>query len=243
ADELAFVRLLSLFPKVGEKTCFKLWDKLGRQLNLKNPDQVAWMQKNLPAAAGLVWKKLEPILVAYEKENLRNDPGEIIFQLVKCFYKEYAVETFENFKRRLEDIDELVNFSSRFTTVDDFLNEIILLTNMDGDAGEVEEGGEQDVLRLSTVHQAKGLEWKAVFLLWLTDGMFPSMRSLSEGADNEAEERRLFYVAATRAKDELFLCVPEMRRTHDGGVLSCTPSRFIQELNADLLKEEFVGFV
>ena len=98
------------------------------------------------------------------------------------------------------------------------------------------------MLKLSTVHQAKGLEWPVVFILWMNEGLFPSQRSLNEAA-SAAEERRLFYVATTRAKDELFLCAPEVRRTRDGGAMPCIPSRFVTEVPADLFEEEFVGFI
>jgi len=70
--------------------------------------------------------------------------------------------------------------------------------------------------------------------------MFPSSRSMGENED-DAEERRLFYVAVTRAKDELVLCAPEMRRTRDGRVFFCKPSRFIKELPRGLTRESF-GF-
>ena len=83
---------------------------------------------------------------------------------------------------------------------------------------------------------AKGLEWRAVFAIWLTDGMFPSSRSL-ESLDAVEEERRLFYVAVTRAKDELYLCYPAF---WPGGSLDNQiqrPSRFLQEIPSDLLDE------
>ena len=72
--------------------------------------------------------------------------------------------------------------------------------------------------------------------------MFPSSRSMND-AGGVAEERRLFYVATTRAKDELYLCTPEVRRTHDGGCITYEPSRFVSELSRDLIQDEFVGFI
>jgi DNA helicase-2/ATP-dependent DNA helicase PcrA len=89
---------------------------------------------------------------------------------------------------------------------------------------------DDEVLRLSTVHQAKGLEFKVVFVMWLADGMFPSSKSLQNPA-NEEEERRLFYVSVTRAKDYLFLIYPLIRNTagYYGDVFQ-RPSRFILEL-------------
>jgi DNA helicase-2/ATP-dependent DNA helicase PcrA len=90
------------------------------------------------------------------------------------------------------------------------------------------------------VHQAKGLEWKAVFVIWLADGMFPAARSLEE-AGSESEERRLFYVAVTRARDYLWLCVPRMRKSRDGGVQICQPSRFVDEVDPALLQADHPG--
>ena len=92
-------------------------------------------------------------------------------------------------------------------------------------------------MRLSTVHQAKGLEWKAVIVPWMSDGLFPSSRSLQDD-EGEAEERRLFYVCATRAKDELVFCMPDYRVTRDGGMNFLSPSRFIAELPEHLLDRE-----
>mgnify|MGYP006165024953 FL=1 len=71
--------------------------------------------------------------------------------------------------------------------------------------------------------------------------MFPSPRSLTESEDSDAEERRLFYVAVTRAKDELTICAPEVRRTREGGFIHCPPSRFIEEIPDALLRYETVG--
>ncbi|UCD35709.1 MAG: ATP-dependent helicase, partial [Nitrospiraceae bacterium] len=88
---------------------------------------------------------------------------------------------------------------------------------------------EGEAIVLSTVHRAKGLEWSRVFIIGLTDGAFPSARSLGE-LESEEEERRVFYVAVTRAKDELYLCYPVMdNRWHDGSIVK-RPSLFLQEL-------------
>jgi DNA helicase-2/ATP-dependent DNA helicase PcrA len=87
------------------------------------------------------------------------------------------------------------------------------------------------------VHQAKGLEWNVVIILWLAEGMFPSARALAESENGDAEERRLFYVAVTRARDELFLCFPEIRRRQDGAVMYLEPSRFVREIPSEYLRE------
>jgi DNA helicase-2/ATP-dependent DNA helicase PcrA len=86
---------------------------------------------------------------------------------------------------------------------------------------------------LSTIHQAKGLEWHAVFLIHLLEGFFPSPRALDE-AGGEEEERRIFYVAMTRARDELYLSYPIIRPGGYGASVVQQPSRFLQELPEDL---------
>jgi DNA helicase II / ATP-dependent DNA helicase PcrA len=94
---------------------------------------------------------------------------------------------------------------------------------------DVIQGGEEDeLLTLTSVHQAKGLEWKAVFLIWAAEGKFPSPRSLRE-IDSEEEERRLWYVALTRAQDELYLTYPLMITDYNRQTVLQKPSRFIME--------------
>ena len=92
---------------------------------------------------------------------------------------------------------------------------------------------EEDRVCLSSIHQAKGLEWQAVFLAWLTEGMFPGTRSLEDDAALE-EERRLFYVGVTRCKDELYLTYPELRLNAGYGEAFQRPSRFLEELPVEM---------
>ena len=126
------------------------------------------------------------------------------------------------------------SFSEQFDSLQEFLTQLALLTNIEAEETDVADR-DTERLRLSTIHQAKGLEFGVVFVLWLSDGMFPSGRSLDE-REGESEERRLFYVVTTRAKDELHLMVPSYRRQRDGGVQYYNPSRFVQELDENLLQ-------
>jgi DNA helicase-2/ATP-dependent DNA helicase PcrA len=241
ANEMAFSRLVQLFPKVGAKTAVKIFKKLGCRVNLQRPETCADVLAALPAAAKEEWEKIQDIFIAYREENLSNDPGEVIFRFVKAFYKEYMVENFDNHKFRQEDIDGLIDFTVKFESTESFLQEIALLTNLDADSGNAPaEEEDRDSIRLSTVHQAKGLEWKVVFVLFVNEDMFPSKKSVEEAGD--AEERRLFYVAVTRAEDELFLCSPMVRRQRDGGMIFLDPSRFLTEIPEDMLQQDGGGF-
>ena len=131
-------------------------------------------------------------------------------------------------------------------------------------------GPDDEKIVLSSVHQAKGLEWRVVFLIWLADGRFPSQRALRvpggiihvpdvtipaemavmlrENMDEkeiiipgEEEERRLFYVAVTRAKQELYLVFPVMARDRGGMDVLMEPSRFIRELPGEVFEKWVIG--
>lgn len=241
SDELAFTRLVEMFPKVGKKTSHKIFRKLGGRVNLQRPETHEELIAALPAAARDEWEKVKDVFIAYREENLSNDPGEVIFRFNKAFYKEYMVENFDNHKFRQEDLDGLIDFTVKFDSTESFLSEIALLTNLDADSGKApSDEADEDSLRLSTVHQAKGLEWKAVFVLFVNEDMFPSKKSIEESGD--AEERRLFYVAVTRAEDELFLCSPMVRRQRDGGMIFLDPSRFLTEIPENFLQQDGGGF-
>ncbi len=239
-DELAFTRLLQLFPGVASKGASKIWGKLGKHCDLSTGVGRAALMGFLPKVTKPAWEPMEPLLEAYYAESLSEDPGEVIARFLSVFYENHAKSAFDDMARRMEDIQELVLYTADFQSNEEFLGQMALITNLDAEADRMGKAA-ADSLRLTTVHQAKGLEWRVVFVLWMADGLFPSSRSLDE-PEGEAEERRLFYVAVTRARDELFLCVPKVRRQHDGGAQFLSPSRFILELDSDLLKQEKAPF-
>jgi len=229
SDWLAFQRLMELFPKIGTKTAQKLFKFFDGRVNLLHEDTSLQLKDMLPSAASEIWEKVVPIFHAYRSENLVTDPGEVIYRFNKIFYKNYMEETFDNHKFRGEDIDGLIDFTTKFDSVETFLAEVALLTNLDTDAAaQAEQTEDERILRLSTVHQAKGLEWKVIFILFVNEDMFPSKKTVEEQGDTE--ERRLFYVAITRAEDLLFLMMPIVRRQRDGGIIFLEKSRFIQEI-------------
>ena len=235
-DELAFTRLLELFPKVGKKTSLKIFRSLDGRVNLQRKEVCMQVEAALPAAAREEWKKIEPVFLAYREENLDADPGEIVYRFNKAFYNEYMVENFDNSKYRAEDLDGLIDFTTKFESTEAFLSEIALLSNLDAEGNTSPDVDTSDSIRLSTIHQAKGLEFKVVFVLFLCESMFPGTKSIEESGDSE--ERRLFYVAVTRAEDQLFLCCPEVRRQRDGGIIFLEPSRFINEIPPHLLQKD-----
>jgi DNA helicase-2/ATP-dependent DNA helicase PcrA len=172
--------------------------------------------------------KLARLWVELETGAL-DGPGQALRKIVEAHYGEYADRTFSNGPTRREDLEHLAGYADRYPTSQAFLDEVALVLGVA--AENVVAGGEpDDVLVLSTIHQAKGLEWPVVFLLWLADGRFPAAQALRSD-DELDEERRLFYVATTRAADELYLCYPTLEESRDGPMKLLRPSRFLREVD------------
>ncbi len=254
-DELAWKRLLKMIPSVGNVTANKIYESLaysenpfaliksvpsasadGSTLAVKAPanaggtDPFARLQNKKP------WQDFAKLLELITSDENRNKPAKQIELILTSGYEQYLQETFENADARAEDLRQLALYATRYDTTEDFLSELALLsterfkepTPIIGE--DVVMGGEEDeLLTLTSIHQAKGAEWKAVFIIWTAEGKFPSPRALKE-FDSEEEERRLWYVALTRAKDELYLTYPQMMVDYSRQTVLQKPSRFILEV-------------
>ena len=110
------------------------------------------------------------------------------------------------------------------------------MTNLDARRNDPDE----DRVTLSTIHQAKGMEWSVVIVPWLSEGMFPSSKAGEEGRMDE--ERRLFYVVVTRAKDRLYMFSPQVRKMADGGMFPVEASQFLKEIPRELVNIRRVSF-
>ena len=192
---------------------------------------------NIPASirSKKAWNDFVALLEMLVADENRNNPAKQIALILQNGYEQYLLENYENAEARGEDIRGLSQFASRYDSTEDFLSELALLSTerfkepqaMVGE--DVISGGDEDeLLTLTSVHQAKGLEWKAVFIIWAAEGKFPSPRSLKE-IDSEEEERRLWYVALTRAKDELYLTYPLLMTDYNRQTVLQKPSRFVTE--------------
>ena len=151
-------------------------------------------------------------------------------------YPEYLRAKYENAQGRLEDIESLSIFAKPYRTLESLLSELVLLGELYGQQVGA-ESDEREQLILSSIHQAKGLEWRIVFLIRVAEGSFPSTMALRD-PQGEEEERRVFYVAATRAQEELYFTYPVMHAGYDSdGSLILQPSRFLQEIDTDLYEQ------
>jgi DNA helicase-2/ATP-dependent DNA helicase PcrA len=269
-DELSWKRVLKLYPKVGERTASEVWSRISQ-----SPDPLhAFLSVAPPpsAARGIAGSlnSVRDILRLISVESMLHNPSETIRLVVERGYADYARAKFPNAQARLDDLEQLSQYALRYEDVNRFLEEVALANPIAGEDTAV-VGPEDEKIVLSSVHQAKGLEWRIVFLIWLADGRFPSQRALRvpggiiriepmkvheafefshmiEGdapesqpreivIPGEEEERRLFYVAVTRAKQELYLVFPVMARDRAGMDILMEPSRFVRELPRDVYEK------
>jgi DNA helicase-2/ATP-dependent DNA helicase PcrA len=188
----------------------------------------------VPKKAVTDWAQFSATISQLEDESVRQNPGKMLKLVLDAGYKEYLQENYDNHERRLNDLQELGGFAVQFGNLEEFLTQLSLLTNVEAEDNAPKDG--EDRLRLTTIHQAKGLEFDVVFVIMLCDGLFPSGRS-SESPDGEEEERRLFYVSITRAKNELYLSYPMMRAGFGSTGVDAyqSPSRFLAEIPANLI--------
>jgi len=273
-DELSWKRTLKLYPKIGEKNAAEVWARISTAPNpleafLRGPAAGAY-----PPGRGVApsLDSARDVLRLISGDSMKRNPSESIRLVVERGYADYARAKFPNAQARLDDLEQLSQYALRYGDVEEFLDEVALANPISGEDVAV-VGPEDEKIVLSSVHQAKGLEWRAVFVIWLADGRFPSQRALRvpggivrippnrvhealpllegiEGpAENpielvipgEEEERRLFYVAITRAMQELYLVFPVMSRDRGGMDVLMEPSRFVRELPGDVYEKWVIG--
>ena len=237
-DEVAFKRMVKLLPGIGNRSAENLWSSWNKSLNERG-EITSWSERLLPMTVSAKtkkhWAQLAHTLDEIAPGGQPNPPPEMITSAVEAIYDDYAKVNFTNYELRQEDLNQLAAFARQFKDVNEFLSQLALISNVDAEAAPNQDA-DREAVNLSTVHQAKGLEFQTVFVIWLTDGMFPSSRSMDERKDLE-EERRLFYVAITRAKDELYLTYPHMRLTGGYGDVFQRPSRFLKEIPNKLVED------
>jgi DNA helicase-2/ATP-dependent DNA helicase PcrA len=232
-DVSAFMRLAILLPKIGEKSAQKLYALAVETAKSKQIDFIDALAedavvKKAPAASRQDWESLAQSLQDMKQANDSGSPEEVVQMGLEGWYSLYLQGAYDNYLTRMDDLTSLLGFAAQFEEMQDLISQITLLTS------EVSDRSMKDSdqsIRLTTVHQAKGLEYDIVFVIGAAEGLFPIRRAVESG-DTE-EERRLFYVAVTRARDELYLLYPKMN-TKGGGSMFLTPSRFIQEVSQDL---------
>jgi DNA helicase-2/ATP-dependent DNA helicase PcrA len=233
SDAMAWQRIAILLPKVGEKGAQKIHAAALDHARLLQKDFLAVLDSDdvkskVAKDAKAEWGQFVPSLQQVGETMRTLKPSDAVNVAIDGWYGDYLKGAYANYQSRLDDLKSLIGFAGRFADMQEMLAQIMLLN---GETSDRSVDPEEDAVRLTTVHQAKGLEFAVVFIIGLADGLFPLRRAVEAG--DVEEERRLFYVAVTRARDELYLCFPKVN-TKGGPAMLLSPSRFLQEVSSEL---------
>ena len=234
SDAQAWQRVAVLLPKIGEKGAQKIYAAAHDHARLMQKDFIDVLptddvKSKVAKDARDDWQNFCDSLKQVSATMRTGKPTDAVETAIEGWYGDYLKGAYADYVDRFEELKALVGFASRFEEMQDFLAQIMLLNSETSDR-QVDPDAE--AIKLTTVHQAKGLEYDVVFLIGLADGQFPGRRSIEAG--DVEEERRLFYVAVTRARNELYLSFPKVASRAGPGGMMLTPSRFILELPTDL---------
>jgi len=230
-DEVSWLRALSIYPGIGFMYAGRIFDEFSNAGDIRGV--IASKFGNfLPARARSGLNGFKRVMHAIIGKGLEKKPDELIIRIIDSGYANYAMTHFDNSKDRIDDLHELVNFAHSYKNTRMLLQDITLRESF---KGEVINGApsRDEYLMLSTIHQAKGLEWKVIFIIGLCEGQFPHAKCKDEPMQEE-EERRLFYVATTRTEKELYLLHPITRYDYRMGTIVTGKSLFLQELDEHL---------
>lgn len=224
-DVVSWYRVLLLHEGVGPKTAQRILDELATaRITIKSePDSQPEFKHH----------KLGPLFyLLYDLQKKKKLPSEMV-QQVYDYYWDLFKANYDDWNKRKKDLEIFQNIVENYSSIDTLLSDMaiepIIESVVDVDATDKEE----EYVTLSTIHSAKGLEWHSVFIIHAVEGYFPSARAV-EKLENLEEERRLMYVASTRAKNNLFVTYPMNLYDREAGITLSKPSRFISDITPDL---------
>ncbi|POZ92834.1 ATPase AAA [Petrotoga halophila DSM 16923] len=203
-DKISWMRVLKLFPGIGNKTASKIYEEIETRINEEN-DNISNILKETEIKKFKT--PLELLTKLFEKKE--SSPDELIDVIYQDFYQEYSFLTFTDSKSRNMDIERFSEIASRYDSVGAFIEDLTLSEELgvipanDEKKNATNGVNDENKLTLTTIHGAKGLEWKVVILISVNPGDFPNGLAIKE--QKLDEEERLFYVAITRAKNELYI--------------------------------------
>ncbi|RLB16679.1 MAG: ATP-dependent helicase [Deltaproteobacteria bacterium] len=231
-DRVSWGRILRLLKNVGhaKSNAIIRWMKDEG----KRPDQLGEWPSAGKGSVGL--KALSELLGVLSPKNIL--PKTAVEKVME-YYTPVLEQKFDDFPRRARELEQLVHMADRYKKIRAFLDDLTL--EPPTSSADLEGNLKGERLTLSTIHSAKGLEWPVVFIIWLMEGRFPPARAYQNDEALE-EERRLLYVASTRAKDQLVLCYPGQESAPSwqtaGYGLRNGLSSFVQALPTEVLTFE-----
>jgi len=218
-DELSFKRAVCLHKGIGRSYAYKIWDGFS-----EGKISLSEIAKSLPKRQAEGFKNFASVFETLKKTK---KPNEALEEILKC-YKDYCYLSFDNPDERIMDLEELTKMAQQYQSIKSFLLDLGSFEDFKGET-RTNNYEKQETLVLSTIHQAKGLEWEAVFIIGFCEYEFPHPKSISTDKSLE-EERRLFYVAATRTKSQLYITYPQIKYSFKNGAIITQPSIFLNEL-------------
>ncbi|UCD78053.1 MAG: ATP-dependent helicase [Desulfobacterales bacterium] len=229
-DRISWYRILLLIEKVGPTTAQKIYDAIKDEAS--GYTGLLSVKSTSVTAAGL--NRLKNLFSTIDAQPMSLEKmGEAIIE----YYLPILKERYDDHPKRARDLEQLLAIMERYGNIEQFLTDMALEPpNTSIGDNLAAETPTQDRLVLSTIHSAKGLEWHTVFIIWALDGRFPSPHALHKEEDLE-EELRLMYVAATRARENLFFTYPSDVWDRSLGVVLNRPSRFIDMIPPDILEK------
>lgn len=222
-DEIAWFRLLRLLEGVGDRTS----ERIVREI-MGSAKHVHGLLSilSVPRKVQNSLSDLHATLLALDSS--RSDPAGAVQLALEHYVPIFEQKYYEDSQKRLKDLDALQRIAARYNGIEPFLTDMALEPPNSSQKDVVPSENDEKPLVLSTIHSAKGLEWRAVFLISLVDGYLPTSYSVGT-EENVEEERRILYVATTRAKQYLYLIVPHGSTGLPGSALR-KPSRFLTEI-------------
>jgi DNA helicase II / ATP-dependent DNA helicase PcrA len=233
-DAVAWNRILLLVDGVGPRTAEKVIEGLvARRVNTggggsaENLPAILGQQQNLPENI----RRLFDALAGVAPQHVT--PADKILQLLK-YYEPIFLKRYDDHNKRRKDLEMFQQIAERYRALNGFLTDLTLEPATESVADITPTDTEDEKLILSTIHSAKGLEWNTVFVIYALEGRFPNTRA-ANSEDEMEEERRLMYVACTRAKEFLYITYPINVYDRDSGLVLSKPSRFIAGMPENLL--------
>ena len=227
-DVVSWNRILLLIDGVGPRTAEKVIDDILKNRTSFTSSQFWQDYHAYPVNVKELFTALKNVYTT------KYSPAEKISRLTTYYHPMFKYK-YDDYPKRKKDLEMLEQIATRYTDVSSFLADLALEPPNESVADITPVGKDDEYLTLSTIHSAKGLEWHTVFIIYALDGRFPAIRAIGDHDEIE-EERRLMYVACTRAKENLFVTYPINIYDRETGMVLSKPSRFLEGLDKNLLE-------